>query len=148
MAMLNLFQEMENMQREMDDLFRGIGFGRVPEASFATTAGGRGYPSVNLREEEDHLSVDARLPGIDPQALEITVMGNTLTLAGERHRAGEENATWHRRERGAGRFLRAIDLPAVVDVEAVGADYQDGILTVTLPKAASARPKRIAIKAH
>lgn len=148
MAMLNLFQEMESMQREMNELFRGVGIGRGLEPSFATVAGGRRYPRINLREEGDALYVDALLPGIDAKALEITVMGNTLTLAGERHRAGEENATWHRRERGAGRFLRAIDLPVAVDVEAVRADYNDGVLTVTLPKAASARPKRIEIQAH
>ncbi len=85
MAMLNLFQEMESMQREMNELFRGVGIGRGLEPSFATVAGGRRYPRINLREEADALYVDALLPGIDAKALEITVMGNTLTLAGERH---------------------------------------------------------------
>lgn len=148
MAMLDLFWEMENMQREMDDLFRGFGFGRGAETSFATAVAGKRYPRVNLREEAESLYVEALLPGIDAEKLEITVMGNTLTLAGERRSETEENISWHRRERGAGRFLRTIDLPVDVDSEQVKADYRNGVLTITLPKAPSAKPKRIEIQAH
>lgn len=147
MASWDLFREMENIGWEMDNLLRGAGFGRLLEPSFATALGGRRYPRINLREEAEKLYVEALLPGIDAKALEITVLGNTLTLAGER-RNGIENVTWHRRERGMGRFLRTIDLPSEVDVEHVEAAYRDGVLTVTLPKAPSARPKRIEIKAH
>lgn len=146
MASWDLFREMESMHREMDNLFRGLGLGRTLEPSFATALGGRSYPRVNLREDADNLYVEALLPGVDARALEMTVLGNTLTLAGER-KNGIENVTWHRRERGVGRFLRTIDIPVDIDVEGVKADYRDGVLTVSLPKAEAARPKRIEIQA-
>jgi len=146
MANWDLFREMENIGREMDHLFRGMGLGRVMEPSFATAVGGRNYPRINLREDGDRVYVEALLPGVDAKALEMTVLGNTLTLAGER-KNGVENVSWHRRERGTGRFLRTIDLPVDIDTEGVRADYREGVLTVTLPKAQTARPKRIEIKA-
>jgi HSP20 family protein len=146
MASWDLFREMENVTREMDNLFRGIGLGRVLEPSFATALGGRSYPRVNLREDAGNVYVEALLPGVDAKALEMTVLRNTLTLAGER-KNGIENVSWHRRERGVGRFLRTIDIPVNIDTEGVQADYRDGVLTVTMPKAETARPKRIEIKA-
>jgi HSP20 family protein len=137
---------MENMSRDMDNLLRQTGLGRLLEPSFATALGGRNYPRINLREDDANLYVEALLPGVAAKDLEMTVMKNTLTLSGER-KNGQENLTWHRRERGAGRFLRAIDIPAEIEVDQVRADYRDGVLTVTLPKAPTARPKRIEIKA-
>jgi HSP20 family protein len=148
MTFNDLFREMETMGREMDDLFRGFGPGRAFEPSFATALGGRRYPRVNLREDADSFYVEALLPGVDPKTLEATVLGNSLTIAGERQNGVGENVTWHRRERGTGRFLRTIDIPAEVDAERVQADYRDGVLRVTLPKAPSARPRRIEIKAN
>lgn len=147
MASWDLFREMENITREMDSLFRGLGLGQVLEPSFATAIGGRNYPRINLREDAGNVYVEALLPGVDVKALEMTVLKNTLTLAGER-KNGVENVAWHRRERGAGRFLRTIDIPVDIDVENVKADYRDGVLTVTMPKAETARPKRIEIKAN
>ncbi len=146
MATWDLFREMENITRDMNDMLRGFGLGRAFEPSLVTALGGRGYPRINLREDSDNLYVEALLPGVDARSLDMTVLQNTLTLAGER-KNGVENVSWHRRERGTGRFLRTIDLPAEIDVDQVRADYRDGVLTVTLPKAATAKPKRIEIKA-
>lgn len=145
MAGWDLFREMESITREMDDIFRGLGFGRLLESSTSPCAGR--YPRINLREEKDNFFVEALLPGVDPGALEMSVLKGTLTLAGERKEVKAEGATWHRRERSAGRFLRAIDIPVEIDVNKVQADFKDGLLTVTLPKAESERPRRIAIKA-
>ncbi|HKK00719.1 MAG TPA: Hsp20/alpha crystallin family protein [Desulfuromonadales bacterium] len=147
MANWDLFREMESIGREMDTILRGAGFGRAIEPSFAALAGRGRYPRVNLREEADALYVEALLPGVDANALEMTVLGNSLTLAGERG-SGVEDVTWHRRERGTGRFLRAIDLPVDIDADQVTAEYRDGVLNVKLPKAASAQPKRITIQSH
>ena len=147
MANWDLFREMESMTRDMDNLLRSFGTGRGLEPSFAAAFGGRGYPRINLREDDDHFYLEALLPGIDAKALEMTVLKNTLTIAGERGN-GVEQVTWHRRERGTGRFLRTIDLPADIEVDKAQADYRDGVLHVTLPKAAAARPKRVEIKAN
>lgn len=144
MAGFDLYREMEHFTREMDDIFRGLGLGRLLETS--TLQGAVRYPRINLREDRDHVYVEALLPGVDPKELEMTVLKGTLTLAGERKGVQATGATWHRRERGAGRFLRAIDIPAEIDIDKVQADFRDGLLTVTLPKAESERPKRIAIK--
>jgi HSP20 family protein len=148
MTIMDLLREMESWGREADSLSRGFGPPRILESSFATGLGGRCYPRVNMREDADNLFVEALMPGIDARTLEITVLGNTLTISGERKNEVGKNATWHRRERGIGKFLRTIDMPAEVDVEQVKADYQEGVLKVTLPKAPSARPKQIKIKAE
>ena len=147
MAGLDIFREMEGMRRDLEDLFRGFGLGRVLEPSFATALGGRHYPRVNMREDADNIYVEALLPGIDAKELEITVLENTLTIAGERRNGEKENVTWHRRERGTGRFLRAIDLPTDIDADRVKAGYRNGVLELTLPKIPAAKPKRIEINA-
>jgi HSP20 family protein len=136
------------MQRDMDAMFRGLGTGRLfgpgGDAGFAL----RDWPRINLREDADHIYVEALLPGIDPEKLDMNVLGNTLTLAGARTGSeGESNGrTWHRRERGAGRFLRSIELPVEINPDRVKAEYQNGLLLVTLPKVEEAKPKRISIK--
>lgn len=142
MTGFDLFREMELFTREMDDVFRGLGFGRL-ETSAAPPLGR--YPRIKLREDKENFYVQALLPGIDPKDLEMTVLKGTLTLSGERRGPGAEGATWHRRERSMGKFLRAIDIPAEIDIDSVKADFRDGLLTVTLPKAESERPKRIEV---
>jgi HSP20 family protein len=147
MTIMDLLREMEGLGREADDLFRSFGPSRTLESSFATALGGRRYPRVNLREDADNLYVEALMPGIDGKTLEMTVLGNTLTISGERKNEVGKKATWHRRERGIGKFMRTLDIPAEVNVDQVRADYKEGMLKVTLPKAPSARPKQIKIKA-
>lgn len=138
----DLLREMSRMQRDLDAIFRGFGTGSG--AGFAL----RDWPRINLREDTDHIYVEALLPGGDPEKLEMNVLGNTLTIAGER--AGSESEkngrTWHRRERGAGRFLRSIELPVEIKPDRVKAEYKNGLLLVTLPKVEEAKPKRISIK--
>lgn len=146
MTRWELFKEMDTMSREMDNIFAGLGLGRMFEPGLSPFTL-RGYPRMDVREEGERITVTAEVPGFDPKDLEMTVMGNTLTLSGERKAEVPENVTWHRRERGMGKFLRTIDLPVEIDSEHVKADYQDGVLTVTLPKAAGAKAKRIAIAA-
>ena len=105
-------------------------------------------PYFNLRESQEAYILEAQLPGVDPKALEMTILKGTLTLSGERQAAGEEQGSWHRRERGYGKFMRAIDIPAEIDGDQVRADYQDGLLTVTLPKAPGVLPKRIEVQSN
>jgi HSP20 family protein len=138
---------MNQMQRDFDEVFRGFGLGRLlgsgVDAGFAL----RDWPRINLRGDADHIYVEALLPGIEPEKIDMNVLGNTLTLSGERPAAvaDRNGRTWHRRERGTGKFLRTIELPVEIDPDKVKAEYRNGLLRVTLPKAEVAKPKKISI---
>ena len=104
------------------------------------------FPLINLEEDADNLYLTAELPGLSGQDVDLSVEGDSLTLRGERKipEAGEK-VNYHRREREAGVFRRVIALPVKVDTEQVGAEMKNGILEVTLPKAAEAKPKQIVV---
>jgi len=139
----NLFREMDALWREVDDIFR---VNHVPQQLEASLWAGGGFPRMALKEMDDKVVAEALIPGIDPKQLDISVMRTTLSIAGERALERPEQATWHRRERSSGRFMRTLDLPADIDADKVSADYAHGVLKITLPKAESAKPKRIEIK--
>jgi HSP20 family protein len=143
----DLLREMSQMQRDMDALLRDVGLGHLFGPAFEPAIGLRNWPRINLREDDEHLYVEALLPGIAPDKIDMNVLGNTLALSGERLPAeiGGNGRTWHRRERGTGKFLRTIELPVEIDPERVKAEYKNGLLCVTLPKAEAAKPKKISI---
>ena len=102
---------------------------------------------VDLSETEEEVVVKAALPGIDPEQVEISVNDGVLTVKGEtKSDESTEGENYHRREIRYGAFHRAMSLPAEVDGDKADAEFKDGILTVTLPKAEQARPKQIKIK--
>ena len=147
MAGWDLFQEMDMLRRELDQAFRGLG--RNPlSTSFLPGIGTGEYPRINVSEDNDNIYLEALVPGIDPKDMDVNLMQGTLTLSGERKPYEVEGKTWHRRERGAGKFLRTIELPGTVDGSKVDAEYRDGVLCITLAKAQSEKPKRISVKAH
>ena len=148
MRTLDLFKEMDQLHREIDSLFNGYNRGRLFGPAFEPGLGLRHYPKINLRDDEENIYVEALLPGIDPDKIDMNILGNTLTLAGERMplESGEEKRTWHRRERGTGKFLRTIELLVDIVADKVKADYRHGLLRVTMPKAAEAKPKKISVK--
>jgi HSP20 family protein len=147
MAQWNPFEEMEALRREIDRAFEGFGVGQAPShrAAFLPARGPRRYPMVNLLEDKDHLYVEALTPGVEPQSLNLSVMQNRLTLSGEKTRAPGDikPEAFHRNERASGKFVRTIDLPAEVDEGRIRAEYKNGLLMITLPKAEKARPKQI-----
>jgi len=108
--------------------------------------GGRDFPRVNLYEDADGVTLTAELPGVKAGDVDVSVESGTVTLKGER-KAVEVEGTRHRREIATGRFERSFTLPYPIDADAVEARAEDGLLTVRLPKAASARTRRIAVKA-
>jgi len=110
--------------------------------------GFQSFPAVNIREEDDALNVEAELPGMNLEDLEIFVTGNTqLTIKGERKVALPEKATLHRQERPFGKFVRTLTLPFPVDDTKVDARLENGILKIHLPKHEAARPRKITVKA-
>ena len=102
---------------------------------------------MNLWEDDEHLFVEAELPGMELGDLEIYVHGDQLAVKGERKEPTCEKSTWHRRERGYGKFARVLELPVSVEEDKVQASFKNGVLTVTLPKRAEAKPRRIEIHA-
>lgn len=107
------------------------------------------FPALNSWEDEQNVYVEAELPGWALGELEICMAGNELTIAGRRaEREVDKGVTLHRRERLSGQaaFKRSLEFGVPIDAERVGATLERGVLTVTLPKAAAAKPKKIEIK--
>lgn len=148
MRTLDLFKEMDQLHREIDSIFNGYNRNRLFGPAFEPGLGLRHYPKINLRDDEENVYVEALLPGVEPDSLEMNILGNTLTLAGERYplQDTDEKRSWHRRERGNGKFMRTIELPVEIDANKVKAECRNGLLRVTLPKAAEAKPKKISVK--
>ena len=137
----NPFAAMDQMAKEMDWMSRNF-FDR-PHLRWA---GARVFPAMNITEDPDHYYVRAELPGIASEDIALEITGKKLSLSGERKIPSEgENVKYHRREREAGRFSRAIGLPGDVDADSVKAKMVNGVLTVAIAKAAAAKPKKITV---
>lgn len=131
----SLWREMDRLQREMNRMM----------GSFAPRGTGS-FPPLNMWANEEHVVLTAELPGVDPESLDISVVGDTVTLTGERDLdAGGDEARYHRHERWHGSFTRTMQLPFRIDVEGVEARFDKGVLQVTLPRAEEDRPRRISI---
>ena len=134
------WQEMERLQREVNRLFSD---------SFSL-AGGRtapGYPAMNVWTNEDGVVLTAELPGLSPDDINISVVGDTLTLTGSRNVDDlPEGAKYHRRERNFGKFSRSFQLPFSIEVDKVEAVFKNGVLHLSLPRAEAEKPKKIAVK--
>jgi HSP20 family protein len=100
-------------------------------------------PTLDLYQNNDNLVAVIELPGMRKEDIEISLHDGTLTIAGERKSSSSNGEKAERTERYVGSFRRSVSLPARVDSGKVSATYRDGILTVTLPKAEEAKPKRI-----
>lgn len=141
------FAALDDFRRRMDRLFYDYGNFREGDLEGRKTPTWQGsWPMLTLRDEGDHLYLYAEVPGLPADALELSLNNNVLTLAGERKVAPPEGYSAHRRERAAFRFNRSVSLPCAVDPEKVAAKLTNGILTVTLDKAAEAKPRQITVK--
>jgi HSP20 family protein len=136
-ALWDPWRELERLESDMGRLFNGTRRGLAAE----------GLP-VNVWVDEDRVTVTAELPGVPREALDVSVVGRRLTIRGERSTAAPaEGGRYHRRERDAGRFGRALNLPFPVEAAQVSATLRDGVLTVTLPRTEADRPRKIAVQA-
>jgi HSP20 family protein len=105
-------------------------------------------PLLDLVENEDGFTVTVDVPGVKPEDIEVTFEAGNLVIRGEkRAEAGSEEGGYRRVERSFGGFERAVRLGTPVDADAIGAECRDGVLTISLPKSAEARPRQIAVSA-
>lgn len=135
------FDELELLRNRMNTLSRTLS-GDIPHTRSAGV-----FPLINVTEDKDNYRVRAELPGLSADALDISITGKSLAISGERKISEEDKeAKYHRRERESGKFSRMIELPDQVDGEKVKAQMTHGILTVTLPKAETAKPRQIKVQ--
>ena len=103
-------------------------------------------PAADIREEEDRYVVSADIPGVDPKDIEVTLENGVLTIRGERSQETKEESEKYRRvERVRGTFMRRFSLPDTADAEKVSAASKNGVLEVSIPKGAAAKPRRITV---
>jgi HSP20 family protein len=126
----------DEVDRLMTGVLRGRSDGLMP-CMF------RSQPAVNVWEENDALKVEMELPGVKSEQLDISVAGGELSVKVNVPEEVQEGMTYHRRERPVGSFSRLVRLPVEVNADRVEADLRDGVLTITLPKAESAKPRKI-----
>lgn len=143
----SMFKEMETLQREMERTLNGLGIANSLEATFLPGIGTRRYPKINIHESAEAYHLEALLPGVKGEEIEMSFEDGSLSLSGERKEAvGGKGKTWHRRERGGGKFLRTIELPGEIDTEKISAEYKNGVLRVLLPKVEKAKLRVIPVK--
>jgi len=134
-------REMMTLREAMDRLFDDA-FTRPLSLS-----GVSAMPNLDVVETNDEIIVKASLPGLKPEDVQITVTGDTLSLRGEFKQETENgDATYHIRERRSGSFERTISLPVAVQTDKAKADFENGILKISLPKSEAVKPKTITIK--
>lgn len=135
------FRDMLTLRDDMDRLFKSF-FSQAPEEREGFWA-----PIVDIEEDNENIMVHAELPGMKKDDIRVSVHGNTLSISGERkHEVETKDKTLHRIERSYGKFVRTISLPTDVKADRIKATYKDGVLTVSLPKPESAKPKQIDVE--
>ncbi|MDZ4183398.1 MAG: Hsp20/alpha crystallin family protein [Desulfuromonadales bacterium] len=146
MANWDVFKELDNLRREINEAFRGEGYVRPFGQTFISPLATRRFPLVNFSEDEGHLFIEVLIPGVDPKDIDLSVLSNTVTINGERKPFIEqEGQIVHRSELGSGRFSRTLELPTDINPDNIQAQCKDGIMQITLAKAEHAKPKKIAI---
>lgn len=132
-----------HLGRLFDEAFRDL---LAPLQATADTRLGSWTPAVDIRETEDALVLQAELPGLEKDDLEITIEDHVLTLRGERRLDRDETReSFHRVERAYGQFSRTFQLPTSVRMDGVKAQFANGLLTLELPKVEAAKPHRVEI---
>ncbi|BCX88722.1 HSP20 family protein [Methylomarinovum tepidoasis] len=140
------FQLLNQLQRELERTF-GTLPGGVTRPEGEVPAEVEWVPAVDIKEEQDRYIVQADLPGVKPEDIEVTLENGVLTIKGQRMtEAKEEKENYRRVERIYGSFFRRFVLPETVDEEKIEAKYDNGVLTLVIPKKAEEAPKKIEVK--
>lgn len=141
----NPFSDVRSIRERINRLFdeRFAGFPAPAEETFAR----EWVPPVDIHEDKDNIVVKAEVPGMKKEDVSIEIKDNVLTLKGERKYEKEtKKEDYHRMERAYGSFVRSFSLPSTIKIDKVAANYKDGVLEITLPKAEEEKPKAIPIK--
>jgi HSP20 family protein len=135
------FDELESLQSDVNRLLSDWDGGTATRRARPT------YPLLNVWSGPDGLVIDADLPGVEPKDVDVSVLGDELTLRGKVN-VGElpTGEVLHRRERRAGEFVRTLQLPFRADSGGVKANYRNGVLRLTVPRSAEEKPKKVAIE--
>ncbi len=128
---------LEEVDRAFDRIGRPLGLRSVPRGTF---------PPISVYEQDEAVVVTAEIPGVKPDELELTVLGDSVALKGQRREEPSNGNRMYRRERAAGPFARTVTLPTSIDPDSVQAEYRDGVLRVRMAKAEQAKAKKIEIK--
>jgi HSP20 family protein len=137
------------LRDEMDRLFANVSGGNWPSVAASLATSGSPFPVMNIWETDQSLCVELEVPGLKLEDVEVLVVGSELTVKGARKDAEPKgDSLYHRRERASGSFSRSVQIPMAIDAGKVEAALKDGILTVSLPKAEAAKPRKVLVKAH
>jgi HSP20 family protein len=129
---------MDRLQREMNRVFESYSPAQLRRAP--------GYPAVALWANDESLVLTAEVPGVNPEDIDVSVVGENLTLSGQRNPDElDEGSRYHRQERGYGKFSRSIQLPFPVDIDQVEATFKDGLLKVKMARAEEDKPRKISV---
>jgi HSP20 family protein len=140
---LENFQTLRRLNNVLDEAFGNWPF-QQDESGAITSAW---QPAVDVFEDKDSVRIVAELPGVKPEDVKLSLENNVLIIRGEKKQEAEERTERvHRYERSYGSFERAFVLPSTVDGDKVSAEYGDGVLRVTVPKAEKARPREIPVR--
>ena len=138
------FRELRSLQDEVNRLFSSS-FTRGNDSELTR---GAWSPSVDIFEDKDKIVMEAELPGVKPEDVDLSIENNVLTVHGERKfEKKDDQGNFHRVERSYGSFTRSFTLPPTVSAENADAEFENGVLRLTLQKREEAKPRRIEIKA-
>lgn len=140
----SIFDELESLQESMN---RALRYERTAPNRWRGHRGGR-YPLLNVWTSDDGLIVEADMPGVNPEDVDVNVMGDQLTISGKINETKDaDSVVAHRLERPHGEFSRSLKLPFRVDNGKVSAEFRNGILRVKLPRSEEEKPRKIEVKA-
>jgi HSP20 family protein len=137
--MPSIWQEMDQLQREMNHLFDTTSKGHLFNSP--------SYPAINIWTNDEGQFISAEMPGVRQEDIDIDVTGDALSISGVRKQDEvAKDASYHRQERNYGSFSRTVQLPFMVDTNKVEAKFTNGVLLIALPRAEADKPKKIKIK--
>jgi HSP20 family protein len=137
------FKDVEEIERRFEDFF-GLPFLPALRRFYSERMGWS--PAIEISEKGDGFVVNVELPGVKEDDVDVSIIGNMLTVSGEKHTESEVNKKgYHYTERSHGSFSRLIALPSVVDAGKIEANYDKGILEIVLPKSTEVKPKKITV---